>query len=297
MSTQTQERVPGAAATQGVEYPPLRGVNWRAVQGIIRKDLRVVLQSKSVTIPMIIVPLIMVVLIPLGMALALSYFGERVMGSSDFAEILSMVPESMRGGAEGDSAFQVAALFVLRNFFAPLYLIVPIMTSSVIAADAFAGERERKTLEALLYTPTTDFDLVVSKMLGALIPAVVIAWVSALLYWSVVNIAAWPLFERMILPNGLWLLLAFWVAPAGAAASLGATVLVSARAKSFQDAQQISGLLVLPVVLLMLSQSMGALVLGPQVTFLIGAAFWLLAAVFYVIATRTLRRQEMIARL
>lgn len=297
MSTQTQERVPAAATTQGVEYPPLRGVNWRAVQGIIRKDLRVVLQSKSVTIPMIIVPLIMVVLIPLGMALALSYFGERVMGSSDFAEILSMVPESMRGGAEGDSAFQVAALFVLRNFFAPLYLIVPIMTSSVIAADAFAGERERKTLEALLYTPTTDFDLVVSKMLGALIPAVVIAWVSALLYWSVVNIAAWPLFERMILPNGLWLLLAFWVAPAGAAASLGATVLVSARAKSFQDAQQISGLLVLPVVLLMLSQSMGALVLGPQVTFLIGAAFWLLAAVLYVIATRTLRRQEMIARL
>ena len=42
---------------------------------------------------------------------------------------------------------------MLVYLFAPMYLIVPMMVSAVIAADSFVGERERKTLEALLHTP------------------------------------------------------------------------------------------------------------------------------------------------
>jgi ABC-type Na+ efflux pump permease subunit len=41
------------------------------------------------------------------------------------------------------------------------------MVSSVLAADSFAGEKERKTLEALLYTPTTDRELFTAKLLEA----------------------------------------------------------------------------------------------------------------------------------
>ena len=46
-------------------------------------------------------------------------------------------------------------LVVLVNGYllAPLFLIVPLMVSAVLAADAFAGEKERKTLEALLHLP------------------------------------------------------------------------------------------------------------------------------------------------
>ena len=46
-------------------------------------------------------------------------------------------------------------LIVLVNGYllAPLFLIVPLMVSAVLAADAFAGEKERKTLESLLHLP------------------------------------------------------------------------------------------------------------------------------------------------
>jgi ABC-type Na+ efflux pump permease subunit len=174
---------------------------------------------------------------------------------------------------------------------------MPIMTASVVAADAFAGEKERKTLEALLYTPTSDFELMVAKMLGAFIPAVIFAWLSALLYWIVVDIAAWPLFGRPILPDLTWLILALWVAPSAAAAALGATVIVSSRAKSFQDAYQISGLVVLPIVALMLGQSFGVIALSPGFSLLVGLLFLAAAVLLCVIGSRTLRRSELLARI
>ncbi len=288
-------------STQGesfaVDYPPLRGIHWRAVWGIIRKDLRVVFQSKAVVIPMVLVPLIVLVIVPGTLAVALGWFGERMMDSPDFAEMLEIVPESMRAATSGQSLQQVVMLFILRSMFAPLYLILPIMTASVIAADAFAGEKERKTLEALLYTPTTDADLMVAKFVGAALPAILLAWVSALVYWIVVDIAAWPVFGRPILPDLTWILLALWVAPTAAAMALGLTVIVSARAKTAQDANQISGLVVLPVVMLMLGQSLGIFFLGPLVTLAVGLLFFVLAGVLIVIGARVLRRQELLARL
>jgi len=79
--------------------------------------------------------------------------------------------------------------------------------------------------------------------------------------------------------------------------ALGATVVVSARAKSFQDAYQISGLVVLPVILLMLGQFSGLFFLGAQVAILIGLAFYLIAALLALLGARVMRRQEILARL
>lgn len=272
-------------------------VNWRAVFGIIRKDLRVVLQSKAVVLPMILLPIILLVLIPLGLAVALLWFGEGVENSADIQEILAMVPDSLRAAYGHYSMTQLAGLYMLRYMFAPMYLILPIMTSSVIAADAFAGEKERKTLEALLYTPTSDFDLFLAKMLGALVPGVVIAWGSAVLYWLVVDAAVWTLYDGPILPDATWLTLAFWVAPGAAAVGLGATVIVSSRSRSFQDAYQISGLVVLPVVVLILGQSLGVFFLSTALSLLVGLLFYLVAAFLFVVGARTLRRSELLARL
>jgi ABC-2 type transport system permease protein len=278
--------------------PPVEGkVNWRAVNGIIRKDLRMVTQSKSVMLPMLIIPMIFVLLIPVGMIIGFNYFAAVIEKSSDFQDILKMLPASLRERYADLSVVQVVALYAFRYMFAPMHLILPIMTSSVIAADAFAGERERKTLEALLYTPTSDFELLLAKRLGALVPGVLVAWLSAVIYWIIVDIGAWPMFGRPILPDATWLLLALWVAPAAAAMALGATVIVSSRAKSFQDANQISGLVVLPIVVLMVAQASGITFMGVWLTFVVGLVFWLLAAVLYVIGARTLRRSELLARL
>src|SRR5690606_13395110 len=138
-------------------------------------------------------------------------------------------------------------LAVVR-LLAPMLLLVPLMTASVIAADSIAGERERRTLEGLLLTPLSDRELLAAKLLGAWLPAVVIGIGGGVAYAVVADLAALGAVDGLLFPNVLWLLLVFWVGPAMAAVGLGLTVVVSARVTTVQEAFQVAGLVVLPVV-------------------------------------------------
>jgi ABC-type Na+ efflux pump permease subunit len=171
------------------------------------------------------------------------------------------------------------------------------MVSSVIAADSFAGEKERKTLEALVYSPTTDQELLLAKLLAAWLPGVAVAWGAFVLYGLVANLAAWPLVGRLFFPNGMWLLLAFWVAPATAALGLSITVMVSARVNTFQEAYQMGSLVVLPMIMLLIGQISGVFYLHVGFVALLGLALWLLDVLLFWLATHYFRRSRLIERL
>ena len=71
-------------------------------------------------------------------------------------------------------------VLVLGYLLSPLLLVIPLMVSAVLAADAFAGEKERRTLEGLLLLPIADRDLFLAKVLSAYVPALVITWIGSL---------------------------------------------------------------------------------------------------------------------
>jgi ABC-type Na+ efflux pump permease subunit len=181
--------------------------------------------------------------------------------------------------------------------FAPLFLILPLMVSSVIAADSFAGEKERKTLEALLYTPTSDRELLLAKLLAAWMPAVAIALLSFGVYALLINLLSWPVMGRIFFPNTMWVVLVLWVAPATAAMGLGATVLVSGRVSTFQEAYQLGGFVVVPIVALMLSQVTGLLFLSVGLVIGLGLIFWCVALLLIWLGSRALRRDVLATRL
>lgn len=61
-----------------------------------------------------------------------------------------------------------------------LYLFFPAVLAASIAADALAGERERKTLETLLATPLTEGAILFGKAFAAVAYATSVSLVSAL---------------------------------------------------------------------------------------------------------------------
>jgi len=270
-------------------------MNWHAIGAIVEKDLKIVFQSKSVTIPLVAVPLLVAVVLPLvlGIVVRSTGLGDQI----DVQQIMAVLPERLARQMTGLTASQAILYYMLVYFFAPLYLILPIMVSNVIAADSFAGERERKTLEALLYTPTSDEELLTAKLLAAWLPGVIVGLLSFVLYASVANVVAWPVMQQIFLPNAMWLLLVFWVAPAAAGLGLGASVLVSARTNSLQSAYQIGSLIVIPVMGLILGQVSGALYLSLFVVFLMGLGLWLIDAGLLWYGRQTFRRSVLIARL
>ena len=211
--------------------------------------------------------------------------------------MLERIPPSLTERMAAYDPLQQVVVLALVYMLAPMYLIVPMMVASVIAADSFAGEKERKTLEALLYTPTTDRELLVGKLLAAWLPAVAVALVGFVAYSVVANLAAWPIMGQLFLPNLMWFVLALWVAPAVAGLGLVVTVLISARAEGFQDAYQLGAVLVLPLIMLVVGQGMGVIYFSLGLVILLGLILWLLDLGLLWWGSRTFRRAELFSRL
>jgi ABC-type Na+ efflux pump permease subunit len=269
-------------------------MNWRAVWAIAGKDLIVLRHSKAVLIPLMVVPIIFLVLLPLLASFAPATLNSP--GGNDLRDLIEALPPSLEARLAGYNDEQRIVVLLLGYLFAPFYLILPLMVAGVIAADAFAGERERRTLEALIYTPTSDRELLLGKLLAGFIPAVAVAWVGLLVYALVANVAAWPVMGAIFLPNLMWGILALFVAPGVAALGLGATVLVSLRVNTFQEAYQVGGLVVLPLILLVVGQAAGVVVLSPIFVVALGTIVWGLALGLLAWGARGFRRGELMAR-
>lgn len=272
-------------------------MNWRAIWAIMRKDLRVVLQNKGVVLPIILVPVILFVVLPLlvlWLPMATSSAGAD---NGDLQELLSMVSPGLRAQLEGLDTNAAGAVFFLVYMLAPLFLIVPLMVANVIAADSFVGEKERKTLEALLYTPTTDGELLTGKLLSAWLPALAVSLLGYALYSITANLAAVQLVGKPLFPNLIWTVMVVWVAPAAAAFGLTSMILVSTRAKTFQDAYQTGSLVVLPMVVLLLAQTTGVIYFNIWLTLALGLVLWIISLALLYYGKRTFHRTELIARL
>lgn len=272
-------------------------MNWRSIKAIVRKDLRVVRENKGVSIPMIVIPLIVLVVLPALAAFAPILEGMPPSLFDGLTVFMRAMPVDVRAEFAQYNGVQTMVVLSLVYFIAPMYLVLPQMVASVIAADSFAGEKERKTLEALLYTPTTDGELLLAKLLSAWLPAIVVAWGGLVLYSVVVNVAAWPTMGRIFFPTKMWVVLALWLAPAVAGLGLSATVLISTRAKGFQDAYQLGVIVVLPVLLLAVSQMTGAIFIDVGLVFTLGLILWIVDAVLLGLGARTFRRDVLATKL
>jgi ABC-type Na+ efflux pump permease subunit len=272
-------------------------MNTRAVRAIIRKDLKVTMQNKGVMIPLIVVPVIMFVALP-ALAGLVPLLGQAP-GSplDDLQRLLETMPPALQQALVAYTPMQKVVVLALVYFLAPMYLIVPLMVSSVIAADSFAGEKERKTLEALLYTPTTDRELLLGKLLSAWLPAVAVGMIGFVLYAIVANVAGWPTMGQIFFPTTMWVLLALWVSPAVAGLGLVVTVLISARAEGFQDAYQLSAIIVLPILLLIIGQATGVMYFSTGLVILLGGVLWLLDGLLLWWGGRWFRRSQLFSRI
>jgi len=267
----------------------------RKIKIITWKDLLEVKQNKSVILSLGLVPLLIMVVMPMVMLIVASSSGSAdAFKDPDIQMMFERMPATISNELAGMNDVQVTMAMMLGYLFAPMFLILPLVFSASIAAESFAGERERKTLEALLYTSASDAELFIGKALAAFVPAVLVAWVSFALYIVVLNAAGYPLFGRIWFPFVSWYPLVFWVTPALAAVGVGATVLISAKVQTFMGAYQTSGSLVVLVLGLFAGQAAGVLYLSAGVGLIIGLVFWLAAGVLIFLSIQQFNRKSLL---
>lgn len=266
-------------------------MNWRAVTALARRDLTLVARSRAVVVPFILVPMLLLAAFPV-----LAVIGIRAGGQAldEFRPLLDVLPpEILRTLGPGPLERQVL-VYVLEYQFATFFLIVPLMVCAVIAADSFAGEKERRTLEALLYSPTSDRELYLGKLLAPWVAAIVVSLVSYALYALLVNALAGAAIGHPVAVSPLWLLILGWLGPACGALAISVLVIVSARVRGFQEAYQLGGAIVLPVVALVVAQLAGLLVLDTRLAIVLGGVVWAVAGTILFLGSRGFRRERLL---
>jgi ABC-2 type transport system permease protein len=260
--------------------------DWVAIRTVVGRDLRAIRRSKAIVYPMIGLPVLLLVVLPIVLgALARSVDPGEALRSPVLAGLLDAV--ARRPGAE-----QLPVL-VLGYLLSPLLIVLPLMVSAVLAADAFAGEKERRTLESLLLLPIADRDLFVAKLLSAFVPALALSWAGGALYAVVANLSAWSVVGGPILPFAQWLVMLVWIVPAVALLALSLLVLVSSRARTTQEANQLGGAVILPLIFLAAGQVAPALLAPVPVVLALGAVIWLAAALLLRIGSRRFTRDRL----
>ena len=264
---------------------------------VFRKDWIEIIQSKQILLPIILVPIIMVVILPLAVIQAPVMLNSGLLQGTGQLYSSFALPQQFSQLTAGMTVKQSFVYSMATVFFAPFILLVPLIVSSIISSDSFAGEKERKTIEALLASPISDMELLVGKILVAFVPAMAATLISFSVYTVITDLIDWPLFGYAILPNLLWIFILAGLAPGFALGATGLAVIVSSRVSGSREAQQLSGLLIIPVVILVLGQTSGALVLGIAPLAAMFAGIVLFDFVLLKLGTRIFNRERMLSRM
>ena len=270
------------------------GFGRRCVLVLIRKEWRQALRDTSALVPVVLFPLLFSIILPgaaVGLIAHSASSETRIHGLEPFLDLVA----SVSGDGMGPQQLLVTA--VVTYVFAPLILIIPVIVATAGATAAFVGERERGTLEGLLYGPITVRELFLAKTLASVIPAVLLTWASFLGFSVVANAAAWPVMRGIVFPDATWTLAVLVLVPLIAFLVISVIVGVSNRAKSVQSAQGIAVFFILPLVGLIVSQIAGALLFDWRVVALLGGVLAVLCVIAYLLVARAVEHDEIVLKI
>ncbi len=263
-------------------------MNMSRIQTLIDKEWIEVFKNRLVLFTVIFMPLLFTIL-PLVMLYFLNHAGGLNGGDNtdippQFMQVCGSLPTSD------------CVQYFMINQFLLMFMMMPLIIPTAIAAYSIVGEKTTRSLEPLLATPITTTELLVAKALAAALPAIGATWACFFLFVALVPaVGGSGTLVRMIL-GPTWLIAILVIGPLMAIASVNLAVIVSSRVNDPRAAEQISGILVVPVLLLLFGQIGGIIVINPTVMFATTLIMVALDAVMIWIGTRMFQREVILTR-
>lgn len=259
----------------------------KRVWAVFWKDSRDLLKNKGLLASMLVLPFVLVV-VPTGVVAAYAW---KPNDPSLKAMALYYDPNL----ATGANAAMYLIERSLVDWFS-LYLLMPVFVPVLISSQAVAGEKERRTLEPLLASPVTAAEILAGKSLTSLVPSMLITVLAFGVLSVAVDFVCWPLFHAAVMPNRMWLFGIFVVAPLFAFFGNAIAVIISARVGEARMAQQIAGVVMLPLIGLFGSQVAGFLKAGTSYYAWLAVIVLLLDIVLVLIGIRLFDRERLITK-
>jgi len=252
-------------------------MNTGRVLTVARTDLRQLYQAKDFWGPMVGLGALFFVVI-LTVLLLIVMRVEDAGIAQQIATTLEVLPQAAQDAVQGDSPTAQAGYALAVYLFAPVAIVVPLTISTAVGSSTIVGERERGTGEFLAHSPAPVREIYLGKLIASLAPGLLTVFVGFGIYSLIVNLLVGPEVGGWFFPTTQWWVLMLWFMPPVLGLTLSLVLRLSARVKSTAAAQQASGLISLPVILLAYTQSTGALYTGIGVSWLTGSIMWVSAA-------------------
>jgi ABC-2 type transport system permease protein len=245
------------------------------IRALLRKEFLDIARNRGALVPVAIVTLLSLAL-PFAIVIGVPLLtGEPLSGDADLVRASGIAGEHQ--GLPPEAQIQ----FFLFEQFLMLFLLTPITGAMALAAHSIVGEKQARTLEPLLATPITTVELLVAKVLGALLPTLVISTAGLIVYFAGVGAFGAP---GVVREMASWrtAILILVIGPAAALVALQAAIVVSSRVNDARTAQQFGVLLILPLTALLVAQFTGSLWLSAGMLAAIGVGLlgvWILLTV------------------
>jgi len=273
VTAETETRRPGRGS-----WRRQRSLAWT----IARMDLRQLWKSPDFLVPMVVLAGFFFVVAPSVLLFAITHVhaSSLVTKVSDTLNLLpSQAGHAIAQRVRHASAAAKTSYALAVYLFAPLAVIVPMTISTAVGANCLVGEREKGTGEFLAHCPATEREIYTGKLIASLLPGYVTTLVGFGIYSLVVNVIVGPQVGGWFFPTSSWWVLMFWVVPPFLAITLSVVLRLSARVKSAAAAQQASGLVTLPLIVVSFGVATGGLFGSQNGALWFGVAAWL--AAFY----------------
>ncbi len=140
--------------------------------------------------------------------------------------------------------------------FSNLYILLSMIVPSIIAAYSIIGEKNNRTLEPVLATPVRRWQLLAGKILAALLPAVIVTWMSGGMFIAELAIFTDANVVSHVVTAG-WLILFIASTPLLGLIAVAIMTAISSRVNDTRTAQQLSVWAVVPVIGIILGELSG----------------------------------------
>lgn len=258
------------------------------IRTIIGKEWSEVFKNKLVFFTVLFLPIILAIL-PLGTLFAFNQLDAASVELSD-TEMLTFAQQMCTGLSTLDCTY----VYTL-NLFVLMFMILPVAIPVTIASYSIVGEKTTRSLEPLLATPITTAELLLAKIIAAVVPAIGATWLAFAIFIIGARFLAPPAVFAAFF-DVMWLIAIFVVAPLLTILSTCLAVIMSSRVTDPRVAEQMSVLVILPLLLLIIGQSVGFILVDRQLMMLIGLVVLILDAILIFLAIKLFQRETILTR-
>lgn len=255
---------------------------------ITRKEWAEIFKNRFVLFTVAFLPIIFT---------ALPLITLATMGESGEIEGLNTadMPARFEEMCVGMTGSECGQYFIVSQFML-LFMVMPLAIPVTIATYSIVGEKTTRTLEPLLATPISTFALLGGKALAAVLPAILVTWLGfgVFLVGAVIITGGGGLLTGIL--NPLWLIAIFVVGPLLALASVNVAVMVSSRANDPRVAEQLTMLVILPLLGLFFGQVTGLILINQQIIIWMAIGMVVLDAGLLLLATQIFEREAILTR-